>query len=83
VSSPASIFMVVTPVDGFTPVRTAHWMGAAPRYFGNKEAWRLMLPRGWEIEHPLRNNMFRKNPQPRSRLEQELSIGRGNSFVIF
>ena len=30
VSSPASIFMIVTPVSG-SPLAMAHWMGAAPR----------------------------------------------------
>ena len=35
--------MVVTPVT-FSPFAIAHWMGAAPRYFGSNDACRLMLP---------------------------------------
>ena len=36
--------MVVTPVS-VSPLATAHWMGAAPRYLGSSEPWRLMLPK--------------------------------------
>ena len=45
VSSPAFIRMVVTPAS-FSPLSTAHWMGAAPRYFGRRDAWTLMQPSG-------------------------------------
>ena len=43
VSSPSSIHMVVTPVTA-SPARMAHWMGAAPRWRGSREAWTLMAP---------------------------------------
>ena len=36
--------MVVTPVID-SPLAMAHWMGAAPRYFGSNEACTLMMPR--------------------------------------
>ncbi len=45
VSRPSSMRMVVTPVTG-SPLITAHWMGAAPRYLGSREAWTLMQPFG-------------------------------------
>src|SRR5580704_3733990 len=35
--------MVVAPVT-FSPLATAHWIGAAPRYLGSNEACRLRLP---------------------------------------
>ena len=46
---------MVTPVTG-SPFATAHWIGAAPRYFGSNEPWRFRLPKSRQIEHPLRNN---------------------------
>ncbi len=45
VSMPSSIIMVVTPVS-FSPSITAHWIGAAPRYLGSRDAWTLTHPRG-------------------------------------
>ena len=46
--SPASrasaINWAVTPVSA-SPLMTAHWMGAAPRYFGKSEPWILTHPR--------------------------------------
>ena len=42
-SKPLSIRIVVTP-DSLSPFMTAHWMGAAPRYMGSKEAWTLIHP---------------------------------------
>jgi hypothetical protein len=44
VSMPASIWKVVMPVTR-SPRMIAHWMGAAPRYFGSSEAWMLIDPR--------------------------------------
>ena len=41
VSSPSAICWAVTPVL-VSPFRITHWIGAAPRYAGSKEAWRLM-----------------------------------------
>ena len=37
VSSPTSIIIVVTPLS-FSPSMTAHWIGAAPRYLGSRDA---------------------------------------------
>ncbi len=37
--------MVVTPVR-VSPLRMAHWMGPAPRYFGSSDACTLMMPSG-------------------------------------
>jgi hypothetical protein len=45
VSRPASMRIVVTPVV-VSPFAIAHWIGAAPRYFGSSEACRLRLPSG-------------------------------------
>ena len=45
VSSPSPICWIVTPVV-FSPFSTAHWIGAAPRYFGSSEPWTLMQPLG-------------------------------------
>ncbi len=45
VSIPSSISIVVMPVSR-SPLMTAHWMGAAPRYFGSKEPWTFTQPRG-------------------------------------
>ena len=45
VSMPSAICMMVTPVI-LSPFSTAHWIGAAPRYFGSKEPCTLMHPRG-------------------------------------
>ena len=46
-TSPASsrfvIYMMETPVSA-SPSSTAHWMGAAPRYLGSRDAWTLMEP---------------------------------------
>ena len=39
------IVFMVTPVI-LSPFSTAHWIGAAPRYFGSKEPCTLMHPRG-------------------------------------
>jgi len=39
----SSMRMVVTPVF-FSPAATADWIGEAPRYFGSKDAWRLIAP---------------------------------------
>ena len=44
VSIPASICISVTPLS-VSPRTTAHVMGAAPRYFGRREACTLMHPR--------------------------------------
>src|SRR5580658_2342845 len=44
VSRPSSSSMVVLPV-AVSPLATAHWMGAAPRYLGSNDACRLMQPR--------------------------------------
>lgn len=43
VSSPSSSCMMVTPVPS-SPLSTAHWMGAEPRYLGSSETCRLMQP---------------------------------------
>ena len=43
VSSPASIFMTVTPVS-VSPLAIAHWIGAAPRYFGRSDVWTFRHP---------------------------------------
>ena len=43
-SRPASIFMIVTPVSA-SPLRMAHWIGAAPRYLGSREVWTLRQPK--------------------------------------
>ena len=43
VSRPVPICMIVTP-DSFSPSITACWIGAAPRYFGSKDAWILIHP---------------------------------------
>lgn len=43
VSSPTSMRIVVTPVIS-SPLMTAHWIGAAPRYFGSRDACTLMHP---------------------------------------
>ena len=43
VSTFSSIKKVVTP-DSFSPSINAQFMGAAPLYFGNKEACRLKVP---------------------------------------
>ena len=43
VSSPSSSCMMVTPVSA-SPLSTAHWMGAEPRYFGSWDTCRLMHP---------------------------------------
>ena len=43
VSTPASICMMVTPVS-VSPFKIAHSMGAAPRYFGSREAWMFRQP---------------------------------------
>ena len=43
VSTPSSILMVVTPVNS-SPLITAHWIGAAPLYFGRSEACTLIQP---------------------------------------
>ena len=43
-SIPASILNVVMPVS-VSPRTMAHWIGAAPRYFGSSEAWMLIEPR--------------------------------------
>lgn len=42
-SRPASICMTVMPERGL-PERMAAWMGAAPRWSGRREAWRLTQP---------------------------------------
>src|SRR5258705_9512283 len=42
---PSSSCMIDTPVS-VSPRMTAHCTGAAPRYFGNTDAWTLMQPRG-------------------------------------
>ena len=47
--------IVVTPVI-FSPFAIAHWIGAAPRYFGNSEACRFKFPNRRQIDHPLRND---------------------------
>ena len=44
VSIPGSIAKVVMPVS-VSPRMIAHWIGAAPRYFGSSEAWMLIEPR--------------------------------------
>src|SRR5579863_3535481 len=44
VSRPSSSNMVVLPVT-VSPIATAHWIGAAPRYFGKSDPWRLMQPK--------------------------------------
>ena len=43
VSIPTSIYIVVTPVF-LSPFKTAHWIGAAPLYFGSKEPCTFMQP---------------------------------------
>ena len=43
VSSPTSMRIIVTPVIS-SPLMTAHWIGAAPRYFGSRDACTLMHP---------------------------------------
>ena len=43
VSRPSSSSMVVLPVKA-SPMATAHWIGAAPRYRGSSEPCRLMQP---------------------------------------
>ena len=43
VSRPSSRSMVVLPVNA-SPMATAHWIGAAPRYFGSSDPCRLMQP---------------------------------------
>lgn len=40
---PVSIYIVVTPVV-LSPFSTAHCIGAAPLYFGNKEACTFIHP---------------------------------------
>jgi len=35
--------MVETPVTA-SPLSTAHWIGAAPRYFGSSEPWTFTAP---------------------------------------
>ena len=44
-SSATDMRMIVTPIR-VSPLRMAQAMGAAPRYFGNSEAWTLMPPCG-------------------------------------
>jgi len=41
VSIPSSIFMIVIPVS-VSPRATAQLIGAAPRYFGRRDAWTFM-----------------------------------------
>ena len=43
VSSPSSIFMMVTPLS-VSPAMMARWIGAAPRQRGNSEACTLKQP---------------------------------------
>ena len=43
VSNPSSNCIIVTPVSA-SPLSTAHWIGAEPRYLGNSETCRLMQP---------------------------------------
>jgi hypothetical protein len=55
VSSPASIRMVVTPVTD-SPLAIAHWIGAAPRYFGSRDACKFKISQPGKIDHPLRDD---------------------------
>ena len=43
VSMPSSIIIVVMPVSA-SPLMMAHWIGPAPRYFGNNDPCTLMQP---------------------------------------
>ncbi len=43
VSMPSSINMVVTPVS-VSLFMIAHWIGAAPRYFGSSDACMFIAP---------------------------------------
>jgi hypothetical protein len=36
--------MIVTPVSA-SPLRMAHWIGAAPRYLGSRDVWTLRQPK--------------------------------------
>ncbi len=47
--------MVVTPVM-VSPDAMAHWMGAAPRYFGSSEAVQVDVAERRQVDHPLRND---------------------------
>ena len=44
VSSSFAIIWVQTPVS-FSPLITAHWIGAGPRYLGSREACTLIVPK--------------------------------------
>ena len=41
-SSSAAMYWMVTPVSR-SPLRTAQLMGAAPRYWGRRDEWTLMM----------------------------------------
>ncbi len=45
VSQPSAIYIVVTPVTS-SPAIIARSIGAAPLYFGSKDAWTLIHPLG-------------------------------------
>ena len=50
------IFIMVTP-DSFSPSITACWIGAAPLYFGRRDAWIFMTSIFGHIQNRLWNNL--------------------------
>ena len=47
--------MVVFPVT-VSPIATAHWIGAAPRYFGSRERMQIDAAQSRQRQHPRRND---------------------------
>ena len=66
-----------------SPRMIAHWMGAAPRYFGKSEAWMLIEPRdgasstAWGRIWPNATTTATSAPSARSRSGQPGSRRRG------
>ena len=81
VSSPASMRMVVTPVTD-SPRAIAHWIGAAPRYFGSSEACMFRLPRTRQFDHPLRNDAAVADDDDRVGIRARLSSSRNSAFSL-